>query len=773
MKAVLIPVFAILIAVFTNAAYSQTYTLTGNITDENGTPVEFASVTLQELSVPAFTDKAGEFKFTDIIPGKYHLHIVRTGYTTKTIPVNVDGATHIAVTLLPGLIETPTIDVTSSFQTSDISNSTYSITSLGPRTITRTRDQNIASTIQNVPGVSNFSTGNAIGKPVIRGLTSQSVTIVKDGIKHESQQWGDEHGPEVSTFGIDRIEILRGPASLVYGADAIGGVINIISKPLTFSQSQRPVTYGTLDLNGFTVNEEGTGNLMLGMGWRNFSLKGSVGYRKSGNVTTPDGELTVQTPDGERTITGGELFNSGTKELEGTFNMMYKGDFGSISAIYESFNREIQIHEDPDEEPDATPNQKINTNHIELKGAFHLNKVFHLEPIVSFESHVRKEFESAEEKDNDAAELHLDLTNFRTDVRLQHELTKNINGTFGAVFNISNNETLAKEKLIPNYDANGYGVYLTEKFIQKYYTLSGGIRYDNKKQNIKETVFEEDENGNPTKVVTPRELTFDAVTGSFGIVVKPLEYLDIFGNVGRGWRAPSEFDMYADGEHEGTGRFDRGLLVVDSNAVPEPEESLNLDFGVRLRNKYISGEVSFFRNEVNNFIYPSPTGQTDPESGLPIYDIKQDKSSFIGIEYSLQAQPVEWMLLSFKGDFVNTENEVTGNPLPFTPPMKNIVEMRLQGKNFGELYNPYFSFTTKLVSAQDDVDPLEAPSEGYTLLSTGIGFDYILNKSIVSVDFSVTNLADTKYADHLSRYRYYAMNPGRSFNLKVSVPFEF
>jgi iron complex outermembrane receptor protein len=775
---------ALLIILMLFAAFINVYSqptqnsLKGIITDEADNPLSNVRLTIQELQLSTTSNDKGEYSFDDISEGSYHISISHTGYANRIDDVTItSGENTQDIVLEKTLIETPVIDVTSSFQPTDISNSTYSITSIGPRTITRTREENLAQTIQNVPGINNLSTGNGIGKPVIRGLTSQSVIVVKDGVKHESQQWGDEHGPEVSTYDIDRIEILRGPASLIYGSDGIGGVVNIISKPLTFSSGRKPATYGALELNGFSMNMQGTGHLTMGLGLKNFGIKGSLGYGKSSNVMTPDGTLTIQTPDGERKLQGGELLNSATQEIQGSvtagYNWNTRGDIGSITGIYESFNREIQIHEDPEEEPDATPNQKINTNHFELKGRIPVNNNMHLEPILSYENHIRKEFESADDKDGDNAALNLELQNMQGDIRLQHTLSKNIQGTFGFGVTRSDNKTLGEEKLIPNYDSFGYGVYLSERFEQKYYTISGGIRYDNKDQNIKETVFETDSTGMPVKVVSPRELSYNSVTGSLGFVIKPVTFLDIFANAGRGWRPPSEFDLYADGEHEGTRRFDRGLLTVDSTYKPKPEESLNFDIGVRLRNKYVTGEVSFFRNEINNFIYPAPTGQTDPESGLPIYDIRQDKSSFIGMEYSVQVQPLEWMLFSVKGDLVNTKNEVTENPLTFTPPMKNIVEVKLQKSSIGSFSNPYVNFTGKFVSAQNDTDPLEAPSEAYTLLSAGIGFDYLLSKSIVSVDLSVTNLADTKYADHLSRYRYYAMNPGRSFNLKVSVPFEF
>jgi iron complex outermembrane receptor protein len=176
---------------------------------------------------------------------------------------------------------------------------------------------------------------------------------------------------------------------------------------------------------------------------------------------------------------------------------------------------------------------------------------------------------------------------------------------------------------------------------------------------------------------------------------------------------------------------------------------------------------------VNDFIYPSPTNEIDPVSGLPVFNVKQDKSTFRGIEYSLQYQPISYVLLSLNGDYVFTNNNGNNSPLPFTPPMKNMLELKLQKQQIGILYNPYFKLSAKIVLGQNDVDPLETKTDGYALLNAGIGMDLIFSKSVVSIDLSVDNLANTKYVDHLSRYKSFAMNPGRSFNLRVTVPFQF
>jgi len=744
-----------------------TRNINGKITDEDNKPIAVVKITINEIGIYTTCDEKGIFSFQNIPAGTYHLSFSKTGYISNTVTINLSETDeNVDIKMEKSLIETSTIEVTSSFEAQDVSNSTYSISVINERNLAKSKDQILSSTISNIPGINAITTGIGIGKPVIRGLSSLSVLIVHDGVKHESQQWGDEHSPEISLYDLDRIEILRGPASLIYGAEGIGGVINIISKPLIFSTNKKPSYYGQLDLGGFSVNDQTTGNLMLGMGLKNLSFKGHFGYRNSANLKTPDGFMLVNslTPGLKDTIFGGKLSNSSNKETEGGLSFSYSGNFGYISAGFEGFNRELQMH-DPD--PLATGNQKLNTNQIELNGNFNLSRRIQLETIFSYQDHSRKEFESNEDKDNNIAFLNWQLKTMQGDIRIHQDITKDICGTYGVSITKGKNESLGINKLIPNFNSTAIGIYTLEKYNSKHWSFSVGGRFDTKNLDIKETIFDS------SKTINQQIISFNAISGSIGGVYRPSDNFDIFTNIGKGWRAPSEFELFVDGEHEGTGRVERGILTLNPGAEPLPESSLNFDLGIRFRHKVINAEISVFNNIVDNFLYPSPTNTIDSASLLPVFDIKQDKSIFRGIEYSFQIQPLDFVLISWSGDYIKTENNATGNTLPFTPPAKNIIELKFQKSNLWKLYNPYFSIKTKIVSPQDKVDPFETKTDGYKVFYLGAGFDFIMSKSVISLDFSIDNLFGEKYVDHLSRYKSFAMNPGRSFNLKLSAPFEF
>jgi iron complex outermembrane receptor protein len=747
--------------------------ISGKVTDKNSNSIEMVYVTFIENGKSVYTDSLGNYSFDNLARGIYHLIFSRTGYISKAETVKLDSDNVILnVILTASLIETSAIDVTSSFEAQDVSQSVFSISTLNLRALIREREQTLSATISKFPGVNTISTGIGIGKPVIRGLTSNSVIVVHDGVKQESQQWGDEHAPEISLYDIDRIEILRGPASLKYGADGIGGVINIISSPLLYSEnSGKIINYGTIDLTNATVNNEYSGNLTYGMGYKNIGFKAHIGFRNSGNIYTPDGNLIVRTltPGVSDTIHGGTLSNSGTKEIEGGFNLGLNGSFGNIEAGFESFGRKIQMH-DPD--PISTANQKLDTKQLELKGEFPFNRLLKLESVTSYQLHSRKEFESSEDLENNASNLYWYLRTFSTDLMLHNNLKDLFSGTIGlSVINMSN-KSLGKEKLIPNYNSTSIGIYALEKYNYKNLTISGGLRYDTKILNIKSTVMGADVQGNSLRVINPDKLTFNALSGSFGVVYRPDYRIDIFTNIGRGWRAPSEYELYVDGEHEGTNRIEKGLKTLNPGGTASPESSLNIDFGIRLKLNSFNMEISLFNNIIDNFIYPSPTGVIDSISNLEIYDIKQDKSRFTGIEYSLQFQPLQFLLLSLNGDYVFTRNEATDNPLPFTPPMKNIIEVKFQKENLFSLQNPYISVSCRITSSQYNVDPLETVTDGYTLFNASAGFEIVFSKLIASIDITGSNLFNVKYVDHLSRYKAYALNPGRNISLKLTVPFQ-
>jgi iron complex outermembrane receptor protein len=261
-------------------------------------------------------------------------------------------------------------------------------------------------------------------------------------------------------------------------------------------------------------------------------------------------------------------------------------------------------------------------------------------------------------------------------------------------------------------------------------------------------------------------LNFNAATGTFGVAWNPLEPLTVAFNAGRGWRAPVAAELFFKGVDEGAVRYKIG----DSTLTPEV--SLNVEGSVRYSASFLSGELSVFRNKIDRYIFLIPTGAKDPATGFDSYHYTQANATLVGGELSLQAELAEWCILSVGGDVVRGTNNETHSPLPLIPADRIITGLRVQRGETGGMHNVYASMRMRYVFSQDRLGLFETATPGYSLVDLGVGGDVLLAAYRFTVDLSVENLLDKAYYDHLSRYKDFALDPGRNIELRLSVPFE-
>ncbi len=710
-------------------------TLSGAVVNDEQAPLANANVSIPALHRTAVTDTAGKFVFENLSAGIYAVRITTIGYGAETRTVTLaagDATLNVALQSTP--LEVSGVTVTAKPQPTDVLTSPQSVSVVEGRQLDRQRGQNIMKAIENSPGVSLLTTGAGIAKPVIRGLTSQRVLVVTDGVRQEGQQWGDEHGPEIDPLDVEKIEVVRGPGSVLYGSDALSGVVNIVKPEIPISRDGRPVFGGNLLMNGFFNNRQKNGALSLYGGGRTGGFRANVSGMDATNITTPEGRL----------------YNSGQKEANGSGALGAKGDWGYLVLDYRHFYQRIEIHEDPAEDPAFTGFQKVRHDQAHLHADFPFPK-FRLEVNGGWQRNNRREFE---EKDSPEPGLNLLLHTLTLDVKAHHQPMGPVFGTVGFSVMNQKNETLGEEKLIPAFDELNFAGFLYEELGLKDVTLSGGFRLDSRSVDVKE---------NEDLGVAAQTRDYSAVTGSAGLAWRvrggPLAFAF---NVGRGWRAPTEFELFANGVHGGTGRFEVG------DATLKPEASLSTDMALRYASRRAQGEVSVFRNKINPYIFPSPTGETDPDSGFPMFVNRQADATLVGAEFSMQAQVAKWLILNAGVDVVRGTNNATQNPLPLMPPYRLKLGARLTKAS---RWNPYFSTNARIVAAQDRVAPLETMTEGYRLMDVGLGWEVPMGGRRATFDLAVENLFDRAYVDHLSRYKTYALNPGRDVTLKVSVPF--
>jgi iron complex outermembrane receptor protein len=239
----------------------------------------------------------------------------------------------------------------------------------------------------------------------------------------------------------------------------------------------------------------------------------------------------------------------------------------------------------------------------------------------------------------------------------------------------------------------------------------------------------------------------------------------LVGNVGRGYRAPTAFDLFSNGVHEGTVRFERGDSTLKN------ETSVNLDLALRVQTTDMRAEVGGFANYIDNFIFPNPTGATDPESGFQIFDITQGNARLVGFEAAVEYHATGFLHLRGTADYTHGQNRTTDTPLPFIPPFRATYSARLEGGDQWTLRHAYVSLGGESNVRQTRVDADDFAPPGYTLVHLGAGFALPAGRSSVGVDFQVRNLFDKAYAGFLSRYKTYALDPGRNVIVQLSTEF--
>lgn len=718
----------------TGSLYAQT--LTGTIYDETDTPLPGVQVHIPAIHKGTTTDINGNFTLTNLPNGVFTVQFSFLGYRTETRQINfLKFEEPLTVELEQTSLDLPSITVTSSPQPTDVLSTSQSVVSLDEEQLFRNRGDAVMKSLEDIPGVSTYTTGNGIAKPVIRGLSSQRVLVLVNGVRQEGQQWGDEHSPEIDPYSAERIEVVKGPSSVLYGSDALGGVVNVIKPDLPTTEDD-PMLAGKINLSGYSNNN------LLGSALALSGAQGSVGYR---------GSFTKRNSRNIETALG-TLENTGIEETNGSFMLGTKQSWGEFALDYSRVDQRLEIFENPAEEPDATPYQTVVHDRLQSDLDIHFSR-FRLEAQTAFQNNNRKEFEESDARE---PELNLVLKTGTTDIKLHHKPVGNLFGTFGISGMAQRNQTLAEEKLIPEFVLYNMAGFIYEELKLNPVNISAGLRFDTRTMNIGAT---------PELGVVEQSKRYNAFSGNLGIVWRITDPFALSINIGRAWRAPTAFELYVDGVHEGTARFETG------NSSMDPESSFNIDASA----KYISGtfqsELSIYNNQINDYIFPNPINEFDPESGFRKYQYTQANARIYGLEYSLQAQTFSWLILSGGFSIVRGTNQRIDTPLPLMPTDQLKLGTKITRPKIGLLYEPYLAADTQIFAKQDRITGFETPTGGYNLVNLSMGSKFQIGSRKMNITLQAENVFDTAYRSHLSRYKEYALNPGRNIKLKINLPF--
>ncbi len=784
-----------------NNVLTKTY-LTGKVTDKStGETLPGVNVYLPDLKTGAITDADGNYRIDNLPQTKVLVQVSFIGYKLIAETIDLSVTTKKDFILEEAAVEMSEIVVTGLSKAAEQSRQPSPITIMPITELLQNSSSNIIDAIATQPGLSQITTGQGISKPVIRGLGFNRVVVVKDGIRQEGQQWGDEHGIEIDEFDVNRVEILKGPASLAYGSDALAGVINMLDAP-TLPEGK---------IAGSFLTNYQTNNGLIG-------LSANVAGNRKG--LTWDLRFSDKMAHAYQNKYDGYVYNSAFKENAfdaviglhkswgyshlnmSVYNLTPGIVEGERDSLTGKFIRPVVINNG------SIENEIVSTGDIKSYNPFvPYQKIHHykavsnnnfiignstIKAIFGFQQNQRQEF--ADVLNTGRYGLYFLLNTFNYDIHYSLPEHNNFNVSFGVNGMQQSSFNKGTEYLVPEYNLFDFGVFgIAKKSFEKL-DISGGLRYDMRNEFGKDLFL----NANGEKIDNPEvgsyqkfkafHSTFTGISGSIGASYQFNEIFLMKLNFARGYRAPNISEIGSNGVHEGTLRYELGDPDL------KPENSLQVDFAVGLNTHHVSAELDLFNNSIDNYIFSrklsSIGGGDSITDGYSTFKFVSGNARLRGgeIRIDIHPHPLDW--IHFENAFSYVEAIQKNQPdsmryLPLTPAPRFQSDLKFDFRkpaNF--LRNAYakigieYDFTqNKFYSAYNT----ETRTPGYTLLNMGIGSD-IVSKSytIFSIYISANNITDVAYQSHLSRLKYAEINNatgrtgvfnmGRNISFKLIIP---
>jgi iron complex outermembrane receptor protein len=710
-------------------------TLSGRVTDTAGVALGGVRIVIVEIGRRASSDANGRYRLGSLPPGSYTVSYSRLGLAPETRRIGLAaGERQLDIRMHGAGIELAPVQVTATTNATRAQDSPQPTSVLEGAELRMSQGTALGDVLEQIPGVRTLSMTTGIGKPVIRGMTHYRVVTLDNGHRTETQAWGHDHSPNVETATAERIEVIKGPSSVLYGSDALGGVINVIAPALPDAIDVSRFVRGRA-IASYNHNIRGAdGTVALEGATGGFGARLALTSRSSGDMRTP----------------AGTLGNTNNRAMAPEVAVGYRGRLGTASARYTARDERIEIFDDPVQSPGYTGYQLIATH----RGAIDVTTPVRgamLQLSGGYEQNFRREFA------NEAAatpDLGLFVRNWTGLAHLNHAPIGDFSGTLGVSGMTSQFQNLGSQTLIPDSDTRSAAVFLFEQADFGRWKTMFGARFDQRSLNT---------DGNGRIGIPPQTRHFQAVTGSAGVLYHLNEPIALVVNLARGFRAPSAPDLFANGFHEGTRAFERGDPGLGV------ETSVNADVGVRVSAHDVTGEATVFLNRVSDYIYLRPFG-----TGGGAFDslqVVQGDARLAGFEARVAYRPVEFLTLQLSGDYVRGENTTAKVPLTFVPPLRLLYGARLERPTLGRaLVTPYLTANMETNMRQTRIDPRDVAPPGYTLAGLGAGAGFLVPNGVLTVDLSLRNALDTSYRSFMSRYKKFALAPGRMFVLRVSSP---
>jgi iron complex outermembrane receptor protein len=746
---VLSAAFMVLLAPRADGA--QANALSGRLVNAvSGDPVQAATVVVEELRREATTDASGAFRFDDVPPGLYHVFVRTEGYSSRRTEVTVTSAASppIEVSVDPDLRYHEVVSVSpeprSQFEA-------YQPTSvLVGQELDKQLGMSLGATLESQPGVATRSFGPATARPVIRGLSGDRVTVLQDGARTAdlSSQSAD-HAVTINPASAQRIEVVRGPATLLYGSNAIGGLVNVITDQIPTTPQQGAVGNVILDVGSAAKEAGGAADIRVGSG--TFALTAGGGGRRSGDVETPEGEVV----------------NSQSRSGFANVGLAWTGSTAYVGGSYGYDDTKLGIPVVEGGILQSTPRKHsvtLRAGGHDLTGAFDSFRA-----TLAFRRYKHEELEGDE--------VGTAFKNNTNEIELMgsHRALGRLKGSIGAWVLDRAFDAAGAEALSPAVDQRAFAGFLYEEVTWPHVTFQFAGRVDHARY---------EPNGEPDR-------TFTTGSASAGLLLRPAaanDAITLAVSVARAARYPAVEELFYFGPHPGNFTFEIGNPHID------PEHALGVDLALRWRSGRASGEIAYFRNDIKDYLFRSPVaedafderlsefaarfpdrgigaeeeapaGDEEEEEAFPIVEYVSADSVLQGIEAHADFQLMSRLAAEVGFDYVRGSLKSTDEPLPLIPPLRFRGGLRYQ-------YNAFqLGGEATITAKQDRVFSTEEPTDGYQLLKLFAAYSFQSGAVVNTITARLDNVTDALYRNHLSFIKHLVPEMGRNFKLLYSMRF--
>jgi iron complex outermembrane receptor protein len=737
----------------------------GVVTTASGDPAEGVRVRIVELRIGATTRSAGEYRFDDVPPGHYLVEAEspRFGRSIAHAEVEAGRETRLDVTLDVD-VHHEVVIVTADADPRSAHELTRPVSVLEGSALRLQMEPTLGETLSDLPGVSSSYFGPGASRPVIRGVGGDRIRVLEDGIgSFDASSTSPDHAVSFDPIGAERVEVVRGPATLLYGSSAVGGVVNVIDQRVPDSTSDRFV-HGALDVALGSVADERSGAAAVRVGRGPFVVRGEYSRRDAGDLGIPgfaesepfraleeaedaaagDGE-----PHAEEEESFGVLENSAVESETLGLSAAVVGRGGFVGVAVRGFDTLYGVpghahgEGEPGEGEEAPVRVDLDQRRLDLRGGW-------TQPFGVFRA-VKVRFGAAdyEHVELEGAEVGTTFLSDGWEGRLEmlHQPVGSLSGSFGVQVLGRDFEAVGEEAFVPPTETRGLALFVFEELGKGPLKGQFGFRYE--RQSV-------DARGG-----APASRSFAGLSGSIGLVWSAPDGFGTGLTLARSVKLPNAEELFSDGPHVATRSFEVGDRELDD------ETSLGLDLSVRKRAGRLSGQLSFFGNWFDDYIFERLTGEE--RDGLRVVRFSQADARFVGAELEAHLDLVKsephHLDVEVSGDLVRGRLTGPGEDLPRIPASRLGVGLHYQS----EAWDARVEARTSL--EQDRTAPLELPTEGFTFLNASVAYRLFLGRTVCDVTLRGTNLTDAEGRAHASFLKDLAPLPGRDVRLGVRLTF--